>query len=206
VCKYWRDAVRQSVKAFSARRPDVDLDLITRVFPNITSLNLSVIDGLTLAQLAPLSKLTTLCSLSLPTIEGGGAAGGPVNISSLTHLTQLEAHYCPALRSELGQLTSLTRLRSLALHWWAGWQVSSLQGLKSLESLSLPCVYVEEPDVRALAPATRLSQLRCKVNSRALGATLAATSALQGLQRLELSVSSNSSTPSPWAPCCPPTG
>jgi hypothetical protein len=196
--------VRQSLKAFSARRPDVDLEQITRVFPNITALNLSVIDGLTLAQLGPLSNLTTLSSLSLPTIQGGGGPASPVNLSSLAHLTQLEAHYCPALRSELAQLTALTRLRSLTLHWCC--QASSLRGLRSLESLSLPCAYMEDADVRALAPATGLSLLRFKVNSRALGATLAATSALQGLQRLELSVSSNSSTPSPWAPCCPPTG
>ncbi len=211
VCRFWRDAVRQSVKAFSARRPDVDLDQITRIFPNITSLNLSSIDGLTLSQLAPLSKLTALASLHLPTIEGPGgssstsaATSAPVNITALTQLTQLEATSCPALRHELQHLTALTALKALALQWCA--QSSDLSKLKALESLSLPCAYMEEADVRALAPATGLSLLRFKVNSRALGSTLAAASVLKNLQRLDMSVSSNSSTPSPWAPCSPLTG
>ena len=54
VCKYWRDGVRRSIQCFSVRRPDVDLAQISRIFPNITDLNLSAVDGLTLAQLGSL--------------------------------------------------------------------------------------------------------------------------------------------------------
>ena len=69
VCRDWCRAARKCLKEATPRRPDVDLQRLARVCPNLTHLDLSLVEGLSTARLAPLHHLTALRSLCLSNIS-----------------------------------------------------------------------------------------------------------------------------------------
>ncbi len=68
VCKEWSRASRSCLKDATPKRPDVDLGKIVKLYPNLTQLNLSHVEGLTTHMLAPLRQLTALRELCLSNI------------------------------------------------------------------------------------------------------------------------------------------
>ncbi|GLC56921.1 hypothetical protein PLESTB_001163500 [Pleodorina starrii] len=68
VCKDWSRSARYCLKDATPKRPDVDLSKLATLYPNLTQLNLSHVEGLTTRMLTPLRQLTALRELCLSNI------------------------------------------------------------------------------------------------------------------------------------------
>ncbi|EFJ45346.1 hypothetical protein VOLCADRAFT_94477 [Volvox carteri f. nagariensis] len=68
VCKDWSRSARYCLKDATPKRPDVDLSKLATLYPNLTQLNLSHVEGLSTRMLAPLRQLTALRELCLSNI------------------------------------------------------------------------------------------------------------------------------------------
>ncbi|GIL49495.1 hypothetical protein Vafri_5820 [Volvox africanus] len=68
VCKDWSHCARYCLKDATPKRPDVDLSKLATLYPNLTQLNLSHVEGLSTHMLAPLRKLTALRELCLSNV------------------------------------------------------------------------------------------------------------------------------------------
>ncbi|GFR47940.1 hypothetical protein Agub_g9743 [Astrephomene gubernaculifera] len=68
VCKDWSRSARYCLKEAAPKRPDVDLCKLATLYPNLTQLNLSHVEGLSTRMLTPLSQLTALRELCLSNV------------------------------------------------------------------------------------------------------------------------------------------
>ncbi|KXZ53274.1 hypothetical protein GPECTOR_7g1168 [Gonium pectorale] len=68
VCKDWSRAARHCLKNAEPKRPDVDLGKLVTLYPNLTQLNLSHLEGWTSRMLTPLRQLTALRELCVSNI------------------------------------------------------------------------------------------------------------------------------------------
>ncbi|KAJ9524441.1 hypothetical protein QJQ45_019499 [Haematococcus lacustris] len=76
----WYTAVRLGLHSCTPRRPGTSLPRIVALYPQLTRLDLSQQEGLSPACLAPLTQLTALQELSLPSLQAEGQA--PPEVSS----------------------------------------------------------------------------------------------------------------------------
>ncbi|KAL6765038.1 hypothetical protein V8C86DRAFT_1224390 [Haematococcus lacustris] len=80
VSRAWYTAVRLGLHSCTPRRPGTSLPCIVALYPQLTRLDLSQQEGLSPACLAPLTQLTALQELSLPSLQAEGQA--PPEVSS----------------------------------------------------------------------------------------------------------------------------